>query len=107
MFKPGTNIQELKIICKAYASFEEVLPVFERWQKLRRLTLKIRIEPFPLVSLSSGPVVNSIKKMKHLTLLHLADVFVTQDVKALREKVKEVIVPERPYFTLNLCKLTK
>jgi hypothetical protein len=100
--KSAENLTIVNLKWKWGSSIESVLPVLERSRYLRRLTFhscaKISVPPFQVLS-------NFIIQMKLLTQLQIAlkiDISNDDQLKILRDKVNELILPQRPNFQFDI-----
>jgi hypothetical protein len=92
------NIKEVVIAWEEGPSIEKVLRVLAKCRHLRKLTLLVEKGNF----LSSKVLCDFIMGMKHLTYLRLFPNS-NPDLKPLRDKVNEFVLPRRPNFDLNVC----
>ena len=88
---------------------KEVFPVLKGWRQLHRLTLRnhnyimnhrnLTCPPFQVLS-------DFIMGMKHLSYLHIVPHFYGRSndnqLKILRDKVNELILPRRPNFKFDI-----
>jgi hypothetical protein len=89
------NIQELQLVWNG-PSVKEVLPVFKRWQQLRKLSLKV--QTFQSSRLPVKELYKFVMELKHLTHLELTNDFDFNDI----EKFKDLVTAQRPHF---ICKI--
>ena len=77
VFESG-NIRELQLVWNG-PSVKEVLPVFKRWQQLRKLSLKVQtFQSYPL------PVIELYKfvmELKHLSYLEITNDFALYEIE--------------------------
>ena len=88
---------------------KEFFPVLKGWRQLHRLTLRnhnyiinhrnLTCPPFQVLS-------DFIMGMKHLSYLHIVPLFYGRSndnqLKILRDKVNELILPRRPNFKFDI-----
>jgi hypothetical protein len=93
---------------RIYWNEPAVLPIFKFFPPILGTPLLAKQYPVP----RRRDLLENLKKFKSLLVyqrctrhLYQGDVLIWYIEKEL--ECKEVIVPDRPYFTLNLCKLTK
>ncbi len=101
---PAENLTDVTLSWFKSPCIKEVFPVLKRWRKLRRLTLHnftiYRNSICPLFEVVS----DFIKEMKHLSYLHIGPYCrsIYDQLKILRNKVNEFILPRRPYFKFDI-----
>jgi len=89
------NIQDLQLVWNG-PSVKEVLPVFKRWQQLRKLSLKV--QTFQSSCLPVKELYKFVMELKHLTHLELTNDFDFNDI----EKFKDLVTAQRPHFIARL-----
>jgi hypothetical protein len=92
------NMTDISLNWNNGASIEEVLPILRRCRHVRRLTLSWwsdrSVLPFE-------ELCDFIMSMKHLTYLRLAPNYNSYNcfqLKTLRDKIKDLVLPRRPNF---------
>ena len=100
--EPAENITDITLFWVEGPSLEECLPVLKRWRHLRRLTLrnylKKLVPPFEVLS-------DFIMEMEHLSHLHVTPRYDRSNygqLEILRDKVNELISPQRPNFKFDI-----
>jgi hypothetical protein len=98
------NFTEVHLSWGSGPSFEEVLPVIKRWRHLSRLTLHPR--SFPRFQV----VCSFIMELKNLIYFH----FIPDSIncsrrrwETLRDKVNQVVLPQRPNFEFDISRRTR
>jgi hypothetical protein len=89
-------------------SIENVLPIIKRWRHLKRLALIDNVTNNKIFVLSMEVVGDFIMEMKHLTHFHIVPDYDRSNygqLKILREKVNEFILPRRPNFKFDISPL--
>ena len=103
--EPAENTTDLTLLWMNRPYIEEVLPVLKRWQQLHRLTLRNKQnKSVPQLELLG----DFIMEMKHLSYLHIAPHFDDPNggqLEILRDKVNEMILPQRPNFKFDISNL--
>ena len=106
--EPAENMTDVTLIWWSGPSIEEVLPVLKRWHQLHRLTLNNQDKSVPQLELLG----DFIMEMKHLSYLHIPphfDPFSLDSnrgqLEILRDKVNEMILPQRPNFKFDISNL--
>ena len=103
--EPAENMTDVTLIWWSGPSIEEVLSVLKRWHQLHRLTLNNQDKSVPQLELLG----HFIMKMKHLSYLHIPPHFDPfsfycnyGQLEILRDKVNEMILPQRPNFKFDI-----
>ena len=105
--EPAENTTDLTLLWMNRPYIEEVLPVLKRWQQLHRLTLRNKQnKSVPQLELLG----DFIMEMKHLSYLHIAPHFDDPNggqLEILRDKVNEMILPQRPNFKFDISRISE
>ena len=107
--EPAETTTDLALFWETGPSIEEVLSVLKRWHQLHRLTLKNKQnKSVPQLELLG----DFIMEMKHLSYLHIPPHFNPfsldsngGQLEILRDKVNEMILPQRPNFKFDISNL--
>ena len=91
----SANIRELQLVWNG-PSVKEVLPVFKRWQQLRKLSLKVQTLQSSHVPIKE--LYKFVMELKHLSYLELNNDFAFEEI----EKFKDLVTAQRPHF---VCKI--
>ena len=91
----SANIQELQLVWNG-PSVKEVLPVFKRWQQLRKLSLKVQTLQSSHVPIKE--LYKFVMELKHLSYLELTNDFALYEI----EKFHDLVTAQRPHF---VCKI--
>ena len=91
----SANIQELQLVWNG-PSVKEVLPVFKRWQQLRKLSLKVQTLQSSHVPIKE--LYKFVMELKHLNYFELTNDFDFEEI----EKFKDLVTAQRPHF---VCKI--
>jgi hypothetical protein len=102
--EPAENMTDVTLRWRNGPSIEEVLPIVKRWRHLKRLTFTDLVKT--KISLTPSEVLRDfIVQMKHLSHFHIVphqnyddDYDDDVELKILRDKVNELILPRRPKF---------
>ena len=105
--EPAETTTDLALFWETGPSIEEVLSVLKRWHQLHRLTLKNKQnKSVPQLELLG----DFIMEMKHLSYLHIAPHFDDPNggqLEILRDKVNEMILPQRPNFKFDISRISE
>jgi hypothetical protein len=102
--EPTENMTDITLLWVKGPTLKDfkVLPVLKTWRQLRRLTLQnnqnISGRPFELLS----EFIMEVKHLSHLRIDIRYDYSNDGQLKVLRDKVNEFILPLRPSFKLDL-----
>ena len=107
--EPAENMTDVTLIWWSGPSIEEVLSVLKRWHQVHRFTLRNNQDKsVPQLELLG----HFIMKMKHLSYLHIPPHFNPfsldsngGQLEILRDKVNEMILPQRPNFKFDISNL--
>ena len=91
----SANIRELQLVWNG-PSVKEVLPVFKRWQQLRKLSLKVQTLQSSHVPIKE--LYKFVMELKHLNYFELTNDFDFEEI----EKFKDLVTAQRPHF---VCKI--
>ncbi len=91
----SANIYELELTWNG-SSIKEFLPVFQRWQQLRKLSLKVQTSQSSHLKIIE--LYKFVMEMKHLNYLELTSDFTSNDI----EMLKDLVTAQRPHF---VCKI--
>ena len=94
VFESG-NIRELQLVWNG-PSVKEVLPVFQRWEQLNKLSLKVQTLQSSHVPIKE--LYKFVMELKHLSYLELNNDFAFEEI----EKFKDLVTAQRPHF---VCKI--
>jgi hypothetical protein len=103
--EPAETMTDVNLFWFGGPSIEKVLPVLKKWRHLNRLILglfdsKISVPPLEVLS-------DFIMEMKQLSYLHIVpkhDRSNDGQLKILRDKVNELILPRRPNFKFDISR---
>jgi len=95
----SADIQELQLVWNG-PSIKEFLPVFQRWQQLRKLSLKVQKgQP---CTLPIKELYELVMQLKHLNHLELLNNFALGEIQFF----KDLISCQRPYFVCKISAVT-
>ncbi len=94
--EPAETVTGISLYWETGPSLLEVLPILKRWRHLSRLS----VQDFFGISVVLFEVLSDfIMEMKHLSYLNIAPGYDDDgQLKILRDKVNELILPRRPNF---------
>ena len=91
----SANIRELQLVWNG-PSVKEVLPVFQRWEQLNKLSLKVQTLQSSHVPIKE--LYKFVMELKHLNYFELTNDFDFEEI----EKFKDLVTAQRPHF---VCKI--
>jgi hypothetical protein len=110
--EPAENMTDVALGWNNGPTIDDVIPILKRWRQLRRLTFpdcnetKMKTKkPVRLIERLIEVLSDFIMEMEHLSHLHIApnyDRSNCDQLKILRDKVNEFILPRRPNFKFDI-----
>jgi hypothetical protein len=107
--EPAENMTDIAIFWQNGPSVQSVLQILDRWRHLNRLTLNNYIDTTPCRMNYIFPPFEKlgdfILGMKDLSYLHVVphyDCSNDGQLKIVRDRVNELILPRRPNFTFDI-----